>query len=98
MQRAECSFNGKNTVAVRNINDLKGGGSGPADEVHVATGWTAAGVVAKSNKFKVAASRAGIHGSTKGRITVVNHFFKLVNIDILLSMAGYVYWKKGKVV
>nr|WP_024296182.1 hypothetical protein [Lacrimispora indolis] len=85
-------------MAVRNINDLKGGGSGPADEVHVATGWTAAGVVAKSNKFKVAASRAGIHGSTKGRITVVNHFFKLVNIDILLSMAGYVYWKKGKVV
>lgn len=51
MQRAECSFNGKNTVAVRNINDLKGGGSGPADEVHVATGWTAAGVAAKSNKF-----------------------------------------------
>lgn len=58
-----------------NINDFKGHGSSPVDGVHVAAGRAEAGMTAESNKFKVAAAGAGIHGTTKSRITAVNHFF-----------------------
>jgi hypothetical protein len=56
-EREECSCNGKNTVSVGKINDFKGHRSSSVEGVDIATGRTEAGMAAKSNKFKVAATR-----------------------------------------
>ena len=41
--------------------------------VFVATGGTESAFAAERNKFKISAMRTGIHGSTVGRVTTMNH-------------------------
>ena len=36
-------------------------------------------MTAKRNLFEIPTGRAGIHGTTKGRIAAVNHFFYILN-------------------
>ena len=64
---------------MRDINDLEGHRSSPVNGVHVAAGRTEAGMTAERNKFENSTARTGIHGTTKGRIATVNHFFYILN-------------------
>lgn len=74
-KRAQFVSDGKHTMTMLHRDNLKRHGSSPVNRVHVAAGRTETGMAAKGNKFKVATGRAGIHGTTKGRITAMNHFF-----------------------
>lgn len=74
-ERAQFSGNGKDAMTVLDINDFKGHGSSPVNGVHVAAGRTEAGMASEGDELQVAAERTAIHGTTKGRITAVNHFF-----------------------
>ena len=75
----EFAGDGKNTVSMLDINDFKRHGSRPVNGVHVATGRTEAGMTAERNKFEIPTARTGIHGTTKGRIAAVNHFFYILD-------------------
>ena len=61
------------------INDFKGHRSSPVNGVHVAAGRAEAGMTAERNKFEIPTARTGIHGTTKGRIAAVNHFFYILD-------------------
>lgn len=74
-ERTQLSGNGKETMAVRNMDEFKSHRSSPVNGVHVAAGRTEAGMAAERNKFQVPAKRTGIHGTVEGRITAANHFF-----------------------
>lgn len=78
-KRAQFIRNGKHTVPVDNIDKFKRHGSGSVNGVHVAAGGAKAGMATEGNKFIVAAGGAGIHGTAKGRITAMNHFFYIFN-------------------
>ena len=54
---------------------LKRHRSSSVNGVHVTAGRTKAGMTAERNKFEISAGRTGIHGTTKRRITTINHFF-----------------------
>ena len=36
-------------------------------------------MTAERNKFEISTARTGIHGTTKGRIAAVNHFFYILD-------------------
>ena len=36
-------------------------------------------MTAERNKFEIPTARTGIHGTTKGRIAAVNHFFYILD-------------------
>ena len=56
------------------MDDLKGHRGSPVNGVHVATGRTKTGMTAERDIFEISAGRADIHGTTKRRITTVDHF------------------------
>ena len=66
-------------MAVLDIEEFKRHRSSPVNGVHVAAGRTEAGMTAERNKFEIPTARTGIHGTTKGRIAAVNHFFYILD-------------------
>lgn len=68
-EEAEIVINGKNTMAVLNIDELERHTDGAIHSILVAAGGTKATVTAKRDKFEVAAVMAGVHGTAKRRIT-----------------------------
>lgn len=61
-------INGKDTMAVEDINELKGHGGSAFHGIFVTAGRTETAVAAKGNKLEPAAVRAAEQGSAKGRI------------------------------
>jgi hypothetical protein len=78
-ERPEFSGNSKDTMAMRNVDDLKGHRSSPVNGVHVTAGRAKTRMTAERNVLEISATRAGIHGTTKGRIATVNHFFYVLD-------------------
>lgn len=78
-EKTQFSGNGKDAMTVLNIKEFKRHRSSPVDGVHVATGRTEAGMTAERRKFKITAESTAIHGTAKGRITAVNHFFYIID-------------------
>jgi hypothetical protein len=78
-ERTEFPGDGKYTMAMRNVDDFKRHRSSPVDGVHVAAGRTKTRMTAERNILEISATRAGIHGITKGRIATVNHFFYVLD-------------------
>ena len=76
------------------IDDLKGHRGSSVNGIHVAAGRAEAGMTAKRDKFEIDTARAGKHGTPKGRIAAVNHFFyifddrvtRMLNINHFLKM------------
>ena len=68
-EEAEIVINGKNTMAVLNIDELERHTDGAIHSILVAAGGTKATVTAKRDKFEVATVMAGVHGTAKRRIT-----------------------------
>lgn len=62
-------INGKDTMTVGDINELKGHRGSAFHGIFVTAGGTEAAVAAKRNKLEPAAVGAAEHGSAKGRIT-----------------------------
>lgn len=70
-------INGKNAMAVRDIDEFKSHTGGAFHGIFVAAGWTKAAVTAKRDKLKSAAMGTAIHGTAEGRITAVDHFIDI---------------------
>ena len=70
---SEFRINGKNTVAVLDIDDLKRHGSGAVDGISGATGRAESAVAAKGNKLESATTVTTIHCATKRRIATSDH-------------------------
>ena len=68
-------INGKDKMSVRASDEFKGHGSGPVVGIFYTTGRTEFGMAPERNKFKSAAVRASIHGTTIRRVTAVDHLF-----------------------
>ena len=83
-------------MPVLDINELKRHRSSPVNGIHVAAGRAEAGMTAKRDKFEIATARAGKHGTPKGRIAAVNHFFyifddrvtRMLKINHFFKMVG----------
>lgn len=76
---SEFRINGKNTVAVLNIDDLKRHGSGAVDGIFGATGREESAVTAKGNKLESATTVTAIHCATKRRIAISDHAVNIFN-------------------
>lgn len=70
---SEFRINGKDTVAVLDIDDLKRHGSGAVDGIFGATGRAESAVAAKGNKLESATTVTAIHCATKRRIATSDH-------------------------
>lgn len=76
---SEFRINGKNTVAVLDIDDLKRHGSGAGDGISGATGRAESAVAAKGNKLESATTVTAIHCATKRRIATSDHAVNIFN-------------------
>ena len=75
----ELFINGKNTMTVGDIEQLKGHGSSTLHCVEISAGRAEAAMAAKRNKFELSTEGTAIHSPTKGRVTTVDHFIYVVN-------------------
>lgn len=80
---------GKNAVSMRNINELKGHGGRSVDGIFDPAGWAKTAVATERYKFEHATGRASVHGTTKGWIPAMNHFFNI--LDNSLSWMKNIY-------
>ena len=73
------------------IDDLKGHRGSSVNGIHVTAGRTETGMTAERNIFEITAGRAGIHGTTKRRVTTVNHLIDAFhdNITRMKSILNY---------
>lgn len=76
---AQFFSDGKDAVPVRDINEFKGHGSSSVNGIFDAAGWAETAVAAERYKFERATGRASVHGTTKGRIPAMNHFFNILD-------------------
>lgn len=80
-------IDGKDTVSVLNVNDLKRHTGGTFHRILIATGRAEPAVTAEWNEFIVAAFRTAIHSTTERRVTTMNHLLD-VFFDSVARMKG----------
>ena len=80
----EGRINDKNAMTVSDINELKGNRGSAFYGIFITAGRAETTVTTERNKLEISAVGTAIHGTTKRRITTVDHL-----IDIFhLSSAG----------
>ena len=75
----EIFINGENTMAVYNIDKLKGHRGSALHGIEITAGRTKTAVAAEGNKFQFSAGRTAVHCSAKGGIATVDHFIHVFN-------------------
>ena len=75
----ELTVNGKNAVAVEDIDELEGHGSSALHGVQISTGRTEAAVASEGDEFQLATFGAAEHCTAKGGIAAVDHFIHVFN-------------------
>ena len=76
---AKIFINGKDAVPMNDVNKLEGHRGSALHGVKVTAGGAEAAVAAERDKFQLTAVRTAVHGTAKGRVTAVNHFFYVLN-------------------
>ena len=79
---SEAGINGKDTMSVGDIDELKGHGGSAFHGVLVATGGAETAVAAEGDEFEFTAGRTAVHGAAKGRIATVNHLIDIFHFRI----------------
>ena len=74
----EGRINGKNTMTMDTVDKFKRHTGRAFLRIFHATGRTETAVTTKRNKFHVVTIWTDIHGTTKRRITAVDHFFDII--------------------
>lgn len=69
----ELFVNGKDTVAVGDIDQFKGHGSSALHGVKISAGRAETAMAAEGNKLELSTVRAAIHGTAIGRVTTMKH-------------------------
>ena len=78
---SEIFINGKNTMAVLDINELKRHGSSAFHRILVTAGRAKTAVTAERNKFKFSTMSTSIHGTAKRWITTVDHLINVFHLS-----------------
>ena len=86
-ERAEIFIYGKYTMLVENVDQFKSHTGSAIHRVLISASGTETAVTAKRDKFKIATLRAPIHGTTKRRVTTINHLLDVFN-DSIARMKG----------
>lgn len=81
-ERAKILINGKNTMAMSNVNEFKSHGSSTFHRVLITTGGTKTAVTAERDKLEIAAMLTAIHGTAEGGVTTMDHFVHVFNNGI----------------
>lgn len=87
----EIFINGKNTVAMSNIDQFKRHIGSAFHGIFVTTSGTKAAVTTGRDKFKIATMGADIHSSAKGRIATAQHLIDIFHLS-LSGMKGIFYF------
>ena len=66
-------------MPVSAIHQFKRHGGSAVNGVHVSASRAEPAVATEWNEFPLVAVRANVHGTAKGSITTVNHFFDIFN-------------------
>ena len=74
----ELFINGKNTMTVGDIDQLKGHGRSALHGVEIPTGRAEAAVAVERNKFQLSTVGAAIHGPAKRRVTTVDYLIHVL--------------------
>lgn len=77
----EFFINGKDAVAVIAAQEFEGHGGGTLLAVFYTAGGAEAAFTAERDKFHFTAVGAGIHGTTKRRVTTVDHLFDIFHFN-----------------
>lgn len=75
----ELGINGKNAMAVDNIDQFKGHRGSALHGIKVAAGGTKAAVAAERDEFQLSTVGTAVHGTARGRITAADHFIHVFN-------------------
>ena len=75
----ELFINGKNTMAVGNIDEFKGHRGSALHGAEISAGGTEAAVAAERDEFQLSAMRTAVHCPAERGIAAVNHFFHVLN-------------------
>lgn len=81
-ESTEIFINGKNTMTMPDIDQLKSHTDRAFHGIFVTTRRTKAAVATKGDEFQLSTMGADIHGTTKGRITTVDHFIDIFHLSI----------------
>ena len=79
---AEIFINGKNTMTVADIDELKRHTGSALHGIFIATGGTKAAVTAKRDKLEVPTVSAGVHSTAKRRNAAVDHLIDIFHLSI----------------
>ena len=79
---AKIFIDGKNAMAVLNMNQLKGHTGSAFHGIFIAAGRTEAAVTAERNKFKLPTVRTSVHGTTERGIPTVDHLINIFHLSI----------------
>ena len=79
---AEPGINGKDTMPVGDIDELKGHGGSAFHGILVATGGAEAAVTEERDGFQFSAERAAVQGTAERRIATVNHLIDIFHFRI----------------
>ena len=77
---SEVFINSKNAVPMLDRNELKGHTGSTFHRVFVPAGRTETAVTAERDKFHVPTVRTTIHGTTKRRISIVDHLINIFHL------------------
>ena len=78
----ELPINGKNTMPVGNIDQLKGHGGSAFHGIFIAAGGAEAAVAAERDEFQLSTVRTAVHGPAESWVATVNHFLHVFNDGI----------------
>lgn len=76
----ELFINGKNAVAVGNINEFKGHIRSALHSVFIATSGAETAFAAERDKFMFPTFGAAVHGAAKRRVTAGYHFINILHL------------------
>ena len=76
----EGRINGKNAMTVSDINELKGHRGSAFHGIFITADRAETIVTTERNKLEISAVGTAIHGTTKRRITTVDHFFDIFHL------------------
>ena len=75
---AKVFINSKDTVSVRDIDELESHVGGTFHGILIAAGRAETAVAAERDELKVAAFWAAVHSAAKRRVTTVNHLLDII--------------------
>ena len=86
---AKVFINSKDTVSVRDIDELESHVGGTFHGILIPAGRTETTVTAERNEFKFTTFRAAVHGTTKRRVTAINHLLDVFNHSVARMKSIY---------